>query len=116
MAPEQARGEAVDHRADLFSLGSVLYVAVHRAAAVPGDDILPVLRGVCDITPESPRRIRPTLPSWLERAGDEAAEQEPGAVAASRATWRHSWPRRCRGEPELRDLRKEPKTIHRLHR
>ena len=36
MAPEQAHGDKLDHRADLFSLGSVLYTMCERPAAVPG--------------------------------------------------------------------------------
>jgi eukaryotic-like serine/threonine-protein kinase len=47
MAPEQARGEPLDRRADLFSLGSVLYAMCTGRAAFRGDSTLEVIRRVC---------------------------------------------------------------------
>ena len=65
MSPEQARGEAVDHRSDLFSLGSVLYFmcAGHppfRASSTPA-----VLRRVSDDPPRPLREVNLDVPAWL---------------------------------------------------
>lgn len=65
MAPEQARGEAVDHRADLFSLGSVLYFLCTAQAPFQGDSSLAVLRRVCDEPPPPITAINPNVPDWL---------------------------------------------------
>ena len=65
MAPEQARGETLDHRADLFSLGSVLYTMCYRPAAVPGADHAAVLKRVAEDTPRPIREIIPETPQWL---------------------------------------------------
>ena len=65
MAPEQARGEPLDHRADLFSLGSVLYVDGHRPPAVPGRDHLAVLKRVVEDAPRPIREVIPEMPQWL---------------------------------------------------
>jgi serine/threonine protein kinase len=66
MAPEQARGEAVDHRSDLFSLGSVLYTLCTGRPPFRGSTALAVLRHVSD-TPAPPvRSVKPDVPAWLE--------------------------------------------------
>jgi hypothetical protein len=66
MAPEQARGEAVDHRADLFSLGSVLYALCTGTPPFGGSTTLAVLRQVNDQEPASPNALNPDVPAWLE--------------------------------------------------
>ncbi|HKI36395.1 MAG TPA: serine/threonine-protein kinase [Gemmataceae bacterium] len=55
MAPEQARGEAIDHRADLFSLGSVLYAMCTGRPPFRGSSAVAVLRRVSD---EEPQPVR----------------------------------------------------------
>src|SRR5262249_54877775 len=55
MAPEQARGEAVDQRADLFSLGSVLYAMCTGRPPFRASSWMAVLKRVCDDTPRPVR-------------------------------------------------------------
>jgi serine/threonine protein kinase len=65
MAPEQALGEATDHRADLFSLGSVLYALCTGCDPFDGGSPMAVLRQVCETTPPAIREINPAIPPWL---------------------------------------------------
>jgi serine/threonine protein kinase len=66
MAPEQARGEVVDARADLFSLGSVLYALCTGAPPFRAATPLAVLRQVSDTAPRPVRSLNHAVPSWLE--------------------------------------------------
>jgi serine/threonine protein kinase len=66
MAPEQAGGEAVDQRADLFALGSTLYTACTGRAPFRGSSGLAVIRQVCDVEPTLIRVLNPDVPVWLE--------------------------------------------------
>jgi serine/threonine protein kinase len=66
MSPEQARGDQVDHRTDLFSLGTVLYAMLAGHTPFRADSAMAVLRRVCDETPRSLREINPDVPAWLE--------------------------------------------------
>ena len=66
MAPEQARGEPVDHRADLFSLGSVLYAMCTGVPPFRGSTAVAVLRRVSDEPPAPIRSLNPDAPAWLE--------------------------------------------------
>lgn len=65
MAPEQARGEEVDHRADLFALGSVLYETVAGKPPFDGKTPLQVLRRIADDRHEPLHRVNPDVPDWF---------------------------------------------------
>jgi serine/threonine protein kinase len=65
MAPEQAAGEAVDHRADLFSLGSVLYTMCTGRPPFRATSTMAVLKRVVEETPTPIRETNPDIPQWL---------------------------------------------------
>lgn len=65
MSPEQAQGEHVDHRADLFSLGSVLYAMCTGRPPFRASTTMGVLKRVCEETPTSIRELNPEAPDWL---------------------------------------------------
>ena len=65
MAPEQARGEPVDYRADLFSLGSVLYAMCTGRPPFRASGTMAVLKRVCEDMPRPIGEINPEIPDWL---------------------------------------------------
>ncbi len=65
MAPEQASADTLDHRADLFSLGSVLYVMCSGRPPFRAPTTLAVLKRVAEDTPRPIREIIPEVPQWL---------------------------------------------------
>jgi len=66
MSPEQARGDAVDTRSDLFSLGSVLYAMCTGRPPFRAESTFGILRRVTDDTPRPIRELNPEIPSWLD--------------------------------------------------
>jgi serine/threonine protein kinase len=67
MSPEQAKGEAVDARSDLFSLGSVMYAMCTGRTPFRADSTYGILRRITDTEPRSVREINPAIPAWLEQ-------------------------------------------------
>ncbi|RMG10669.1 MAG: hypothetical protein D6731_17060 [Planctomycetota bacterium] len=65
MSPEQARGEAVDARADLYGLGATLYFAATGSPPFPGEDTVSVLVAHMEASPPDPRDAAPDLDDGL---------------------------------------------------
>jgi serine/threonine protein kinase len=77
MAPEQANGEVVDHRADLFSLGSVLYATCTGRPPFRASTLMGVLKRVTEDSPRPIREINPDVPEWLEAIVEKLHAKEP---------------------------------------
>jgi serine/threonine-protein kinase len=65
MAPEQARGDVIDHRGDLFSFGSVLYTMCAGHPPFRSETLVGVLTRICNDTSRPLREINPAVPEWL---------------------------------------------------
>ncbi|MCI0358499.1 MAG: protein kinase [Planctomycetaceae bacterium] len=65
MAPEQAQGGTIDHRSDLFSLGSVLYAMCTGRAPFRGSTTVSILKRVCEELPPPIREINRDVPQSL---------------------------------------------------
>ncbi len=65
MSPEQARGEPLDPRSDLFSLGSVLYAMCVGRPPLHGADVVAILEQVRRGAMPPVRAARPDVPTWL---------------------------------------------------
>ncbi len=67
MSPEQARGDQIDQRSDLFSVGSLLFAMLTGRPPFPGNSALSVLQNVCQKPTPSAKHFVETLPSWVDR-------------------------------------------------
>jgi serine/threonine protein kinase len=77
MAPEQARGEPVDARADLFALGGALYAMAAGRSPFRADSTMAVLKRVCEARHRPIRELNPDVPDWLEATIDRLLAKEP---------------------------------------
>ncbi len=67
MSPEQLRGEPLDSRTDLWSLGAVLYEMLTGRLPFPATSEAATLRGILEDEPPPPSSLRPDVPPWLDR-------------------------------------------------
>jgi serine/threonine protein kinase len=75
MAPEQARGEEVDQRADVWSLGVVLYEMLAGERPFRGANEFGVLTSILEEQPRPVRALRPETPAELEAVARQALEK-----------------------------------------
>jgi eukaryotic-like serine/threonine-protein kinase len=76
MSPEQARGEQLDERTDLFSLGVVLYQIATGKLPFHGTSTATVMASILRDAPDSPGKINPGLPPGLEQIICKALEKD----------------------------------------
>lgn len=76
MSPEQARGETLDSRSDLFSLGSVLYQAVTGTLPFPGSTSAVIFGNILHSAPVSPVQLNGSVPLELERILNKLLEKD----------------------------------------
>jgi len=65
MSPEQAQGDPLDHRSDLFSLGCLLYAMCTGRSPFRGSSTIHAIRRVCDDTPRPIQEVNREIPDWL---------------------------------------------------
>jgi hypothetical protein len=77
MSPEQAEGKPLDHRSDLFSLGSVLYAMCTGRPPFRAASSMGVLKRVCEDTPTPIRETNPEVPDWLAAVAEKLHAKDP---------------------------------------
>ncbi len=76
MSPEQARGEELDGRSDLFSLGAVLYQMVTGKQPFPGSTSAVIFDNILHNAPVAPVILNPSIPAEFERILNKALEKD----------------------------------------
>jgi hypothetical protein len=77
MSPEQALGQRVDHRSDLFSLGCVLYAMCTGRPPFRGDSVAVVVKRICDEPPKPIEELNPEIPAWLIETINRLLAKDP---------------------------------------
>ncbi|UCG60835.1 MAG: protein kinase [Candidatus Zixiibacteriota bacterium] len=77
MSPEQAEGQEIDERSDLFSLGIVLYEMITRRLPFTGEYEQAIIYSILKDTPEPLARYKSGVPDELQHAVDKALQKDP---------------------------------------
>jgi serine/threonine protein kinase/Tol biopolymer transport system component len=78
MSPEQVRGQTVDYRSDLFSLGAILYEMISGKRAFKGDSSVETMNAILKEDPPELSESNLQVSPGLERIARHCLEKEPG--------------------------------------
>jgi hypothetical protein len=101
LSPEQAAGNHLDPRSDVFTLGAILYELLTGTAPFRGGNTGDLLRCIREEDPALPRRIEPSVPKELQNICLKALEKSPARRYASAREMADDLRRYLAGEPVL---------------
>jgi serine/threonine-protein kinase len=99
LSPEQARGERVDARSDLYSVGCLLYELLTGRPPFTGDSPVSIAYQHVREAPVPPSRVDPELPAWADAIVLKAMEKDPAERYQSAAEMRSDIQRALSGFP-----------------
>jgi eukaryotic-like serine/threonine-protein kinase len=114
VSPEQLRGDPVDARSNMFSLGAILYEMVTEIKAFPGQDADQVRQAVYEATPVAPKQINPKIHPALSEVIMKALSKAPEERYQSGQELVNDL-ERCKESPTKKDAKKPATPSHGLN-